>query len=48
MRALHTRWQRAALALFTTKGNRTRALEIAGYKRSTGSGKGINVLVANV
>lgn len=32
MRALHTRWQRAVLALFQTRGNMTAALEIAGYK----------------
>jgi hypothetical protein len=44
MRVLSPRWQKAALALFTTRGNRTAALEIAGYKRGTGSGKGINVL----
>jgi hypothetical protein len=32
MRSLHTRWQRAALALFETKGNKTAALRLAGYK----------------
>jgi hypothetical protein len=32
MRALHTRWQRAVLALFETRGNKTAALRIAGYK----------------
>lgn len=32
MRALHTKWQRAVLALFQTRGNMTAALEIAGYK----------------
>src|SRR5947207_2434991 len=32
MRSLHVRWQRAVLALFETRGNRTAALEIAGYK----------------
>ncbi len=32
MRVLHTRWQRAVLALFQTRGNMTAALELAGYK----------------
>jgi hypothetical protein len=32
MRVLHTRWQRAVLALFETKGNKTQALRLAGYK----------------
>jgi hypothetical protein len=32
MRALHTRWQRAVLALFEAKGNKTQALRLAGYK----------------
>jgi hypothetical protein len=47
MRALRPSWQRAALALFTTRGDRTEALRIAGYKdgKEQGrSGKGINVL----
>jgi len=34
MRALHTRWQRAVLALFEAKGNKTQALRLAGYKAS--------------
>jgi phage terminase small subunit len=32
MRSLNPRWQRAVQALFTTGGNRTAALRLAGYK----------------
>jgi hypothetical protein len=32
MRVLPSRWQRAVLALFQTRGNMTAALELAGYK----------------
>src|SRR5258708_5391517 len=32
MRVLHPRWRRAVLALFDTKGDRTLALKLAGYK----------------
>jgi hypothetical protein len=32
MRSLSSRWQKAAVAIFATRGNRTAALEIAGYK----------------
>jgi len=36
MRALHPRWQRAVLGLFLTNGNRSKALQLAGYNASSG------------
>jgi hypothetical protein len=37
MRALHPRWQRVAVALFATNGDRTAALRLCGYKADNGA-----------
>ena len=42
MRALPPRWQKAATALFITKGDRTKALRLAGYNGNPNGG-GIKV-----
>lgn len=45
MRALNPPWQKAVTALFVTKGNRTAALRIAGYK---GKPNSMNVLASRI
>jgi hypothetical protein len=45
MRSLHPRWQKAVVALFLTKGNRTAALRAAGYKAQPNS---LHVLASRI
>jgi hypothetical protein len=45
MRALNPRWQKAVTALFVTKGNRSAALRVAGYKAKP---NGLHVLASRI